>query len=553
MKKLVLTAVLAPALAFGQALPTPTFSSMTLQNPLTATNGGTGVANSSTITLGGNLVTSGANPLTLTTTGSTNVTLPTNGTLLNGTTGATAGANSNITSLSGLTTPLSVPQGGTGSATSTGSGSVVLATSPTLTTPALGTPSAAVLTNATGLPISTGVSGLGTGVATGLASAVTGSGGPVLATSPTISGLSATNQNIAYTTTYSPGTRAPLFIWQNPNGSTAAGTNAGQQIWIGNNPTATPAANDTVASTIAVTNGNSRANLYGQNLLVGICGTAEGCTTGYLNAPVQGQEIDVYGSASFTPANQAFNPTAGTYVVNGQQVYCQGNQYCTSAYSAWSTGSTGQNWFKEGLSLDRIYQYGIHFNVTAGDTATGFGGAAIQDDSNSTVTLEIGSGTHTYYINAPNFQVTGAGLLTAGSGIAGTTTNNNANAGSVGEYVTAAAGATGIITATNTNITSISLTAGDWDVEGVIQFTPTGTTVTLQTTTAISTTSATIGAVGTFTTQTMNMTGGNGQTMTSPVTRLSLSSTTTVYLVGLTSFNTSTMTAAGFIRARRVR
>ena len=36
-------------------------------------------------------------------------------------------------------------------------------------TPALGTPSAAVLTNATGLPISTGVSGLGTGVATALA------------------------------------------------------------------------------------------------------------------------------------------------------------------------------------------------------------------------------------------------------------------------------------------------------------------------------------------------------------------------------------------------
>jgi hypothetical protein len=47
-----------------------------------ATYGGTGVNNgSSTITLGGNLVTSGANPLTLTTTGSTNVTLPTSGTL----------------------------------------------------------------------------------------------------------------------------------------------------------------------------------------------------------------------------------------------------------------------------------------------------------------------------------------------------------------------------------------------------------------------------------------------------------------------------------------
>lgn len=40
-----------------------------------------------------------------------------------------------------------------------GSGSVVLAVSPTLTTPALGTPSSVTLTNATGLPLSTGVAG----------------------------------------------------------------------------------------------------------------------------------------------------------------------------------------------------------------------------------------------------------------------------------------------------------------------------------------------------------------------------------------------------------
>lgn len=78
----------------------------------------------------------------------------------------------------------------------TGTGSAVFATSPTLVTPVLGTPTSATLTNATGLPISTGVSGLGTGVATflatpssaNLATAVTdetGSGALVFATLPT--------------------------------------------------------------------------------------------------------------------------------------------------------------------------------------------------------------------------------------------------------------------------------------------------------------------------------------------------------------------------------
>ena len=59
----------------------------------------------------------------------------------------------------------------------TGSGTVVaLATSPTFVTPILGTPSSGTLTSCTGLPIGTGISGLGTGVATALAVAVGSAG-----------------------------------------------------------------------------------------------------------------------------------------------------------------------------------------------------------------------------------------------------------------------------------------------------------------------------------------------------------------------------------------
>lgn len=57
MKKLFLTALLVPVIAFAQTYPSPTFNMVTLQNPLTAANGGTG---STTSTGTGAVVLSGS-------------------------------------------------------------------------------------------------------------------------------------------------------------------------------------------------------------------------------------------------------------------------------------------------------------------------------------------------------------------------------------------------------------------------------------------------------------------------------------------------------------
>lgn len=116
--------------------------------------------------------------------------------------------------------------------TTTGSGNTVLATSPALVTPDLGTPSAATLTSATGLPVSTGISGLGTGVATFLAtpssanfaSAITdetGTGSVVLSASPVFTGLPSMP---AYKSTGTTFALSGACTTANATGGSSAGT-----------------------------------------------------------------------------------------------------------------------------------------------------------------------------------------------------------------------------------------------------------------------------------------------------------------------------------------
>jgi hypothetical protein len=139
-----------------------------------------------------------------------------------------------------------------------------------------------------------------------------------------------------------------------------------------------------------------------------------------------------------------------------------------------------------------------------------------------------------------------------------TATNDSAPAGRVGEYIESEVLVGSAVALTSTvaaNITSISLTAGDWDVWGTVAFSLTGATQTAAPGGWISTTSATApaipnkGAIAQFFPQQIN-----GQA-TWPVgmRRLSLASTTTVYLSASDGFSAGSVSAYGFIGARRAR
>ena len=150
------------------------------------------------------------------------------------------------------------------------------------------------------------------------------------------------------------------------------------------------------------------------------------------------------------------------------------------------------------------------------------------------------------------------------SATAGTTTNDNATAGNVGEFVTsmvAAGAAVALTTATGKNVTSMSLTAGDWDVSGQVDFVLSGVTATLfQSGISLTTNTlpAQVGGSGLGTdalvgvpllTTVLSATYCQG---IAPV-RISLAITTTVYLVAQAAFSAGTNAAYGTLRARRVR
>lgn len=138
----------------------------------------------------------------------------------------------------------------------------------------------------------------------------------------------------------------------------------------------------------------------------------------------------------------------------------------------------------------------------------------------------------------------------------GSATNDSAAAGFIGQVISAlvAVGAPVSLTSTTAaDITSISLTAGDWDVEGNVNFLGTAATIT-QLTASIGSTTATLATDGSEVYSGLQtITASATDSVTMPTKRISVAGTTTIYLVGRAVFAAGTVGGFGSIVARRRR
>lgn len=264
---------------------------------------------------------------------------------------------------------------------------------------------------------------------------------------------------------------------------------------------------------------------------------AIGLGGGLVGGTVSGADAVGMGNAPTASGSQSF--AFGNATASGIGAYAFGPQSLTSGNYAFSFGykarATAQGAFMIncGVTADLFQSNTIadSFKVWAANGHRFVGSAIIGDGSGVT--------------------------NVASTNIVGTVAGSEAIAGTIGEYVqslVAAGGALAVATGVTTNVTSISLTAGDWDVEASVLYNFNTTIANNLASAGISTTSKTIPTDGSEVKSLVASTGGLGMVtgVTVPRKRINVTSTTTVYLCASATFDVS-CSVYGSINARRVR
>ena len=242
------------------------------------------------------------------------------------------------------------------------------------------------------------------------------------------------------------------------------------------------------------------------------------------------------GTGSVTFGQNATASNSGSFVFNDQSA------------TGTNLADTGSNQF-----VCR-FNGGYYFNTAATSpvfnllgTASAVNYVALTNNTTGNPPVFNARGTDT------NIDLNIGGKGTGAVNILGASTNSSAPSGYVGEVISSvivSGSAVSFTTATPRNITSISLTAGDWDVWGNVYFIGSTTNMT-SVFLWISSTSATVPDPSVY--NALNPIANAAVGLNAPALTFQLSGTTTIYLSAEANFATGTATGCGGIYARRRR